>query len=63
METQVLVTYATKYGATREIAEKIGQTIQQAGFQVDVLPVDGVRDLAPYQAIVLGSAVYAGMWR
>ncbi len=60
---QVLVAYATKYGATAEIAEKIGQVLVQAGVPVEVLPVDRVGDLGPYRAVVLGSAVYAGRWR
>lgn len=59
----VLVAYATKYGATREIAEAIGRVLCQAGLQADVLPADRVGDLTPYQAVVLGSAVYAGQWR
>lgn len=63
MSTQVLVTYATKYGATAEIAEKIGQTLRQAGFHTDVLPADQVNDLSSYQAVVVGSAVYVGKWR
>jgi menaquinone-dependent protoporphyrinogen oxidase len=63
MGSQVLVAYATKYGATAEIAEKIGQVLHQAGLQPDVLPVDRVSDLNPYKAIVLGSAVYIGRWR
>ncbi len=63
MDTRVLVVYATKYGATAGIAEKIGQVILQAGLQTDVLPTDSVNDLAPYKAIVLGSAVYVGQWR
>ena len=63
MNVQILVTYATKYGATAEIAEKIGQVLRQAGFHVDVLPTDRVSDLTPYKAVVLGSAVYIGRWR
>ena len=55
METRVLVTYATKYGATAEIAEKIGKIILQASLQTDVLPIVSVGDLSPYKAIVLGS--------
>jgi menaquinone-dependent protoporphyrinogen oxidase len=60
---QVLVAYATKYGATAEIAERIGQVLRQAGLHTDVLPVDRVSDLTPYNAVVLGSAVYIGKWR
>lgn len=63
MEDKVLVAYATKYGATAEIAEKIGQVLRQAGLQADVLPVKRVHDLTPYKAVILGSAVYIGKWR
>ena len=63
MDVQVLVAYATKYGATAEIAEKIGQVLGEAGLRADVLPADRVSDLTPYQAVVLGSAVYIGQWR
>jgi menaquinone-dependent protoporphyrinogen oxidase len=62
MNRNILVTYASKYGATQEIAEKIGAELRQAGLQVDVFPVDGVRDLTQYQAVVLGSGVYIGQW-
>jgi len=63
MDDQVLVAYATKYGATAEIAEKMGQVLRQAGLRTDVLPTDRVSDLTPYNAVVLGSAVYIGRWR
>jgi menaquinone-dependent protoporphyrinogen oxidase len=63
---KILVVYATKYGGTREIAEKIGQVLRQGGLQADVRSVDaapGGDDLAAYQAVVLGSSVYIGQWR
>ncbi|MEA3439726.1 MAG: flavodoxin domain-containing protein [Chloroflexota bacterium] len=63
MEKQVMVAYATKYGATGEIAEKIGQVLCQAGLRAEVLPAGGVNDLTSYDAVVLGSAVYMGKWR
>jgi menaquinone-dependent protoporphyrinogen oxidase len=63
MNTKVLVAYGTKYGATAEIAEKIGEVLRQAGFDTDVTPANQVKDLVPYQAVVLGSAVYMGQWR
>jgi menaquinone-dependent protoporphyrinogen oxidase len=63
MSTQVLVAYATKYGATAEIAEKIGEVLNQAGLSAEVLPVNQVNDLDSYRAVVLGSAVYIGRWR
>lgn len=63
MELKVLVAYDTKYGSTAEIAEKIGQVLQDNELQVEVLPMDRVGDLKRYQAFVLGSAVYMGQWR
>jgi menaquinone-dependent protoporphyrinogen oxidase len=63
MDSKVLVAYASKYGATAEIAEKIGAVLRQAGLDADVLPVERVGDLAPYDTVVLGSAVYMGQWR
>jgi len=63
MAFQILMAYATKYGATAEIAEKIGQVLHEAGLQADVLPAERVGDLTLYGAVVLGSAVYAGRWR
>lgn len=63
MDNRVLVTYASKYGATAGIAEKIGQVLLEAGLAVDVRQADQVGDLNPYRAVVLGSAVYIGQWR
>lgn len=63
MDEKILVTYASKYGATREIAEKIGTTLRDAGLQAEVNPVGGVHDLNAYQAVILGSAVYIGKWQ
>jgi menaquinone-dependent protoporphyrinogen oxidase len=63
MDKKVLVTYASKYGATAEIAEKIGEVLRQAGLQTDILPVKSIRDLTQYNAVILGSAVYIGQWR
>jgi len=63
MDKRVLVTYGTKYGATAEIADKIGQVLRQAGLQADILPADRAGDPSAYQAVVLGSGVYIGRWR
>ena len=63
MANRVLVAYGTKYGATAEIAEKIGEVIREAGLDADVLRADRAGDLGLYGAVVLGSAVYIGRWR
>jgi menaquinone-dependent protoporphyrinogen oxidase len=63
MENRVLVGYSSKYGATAEIAEKIGGALRQSGLQVDVLSLKNVKDVAPYNAFVVGSALYMFQWR
>jgi menaquinone-dependent protoporphyrinogen oxidase len=63
MENRVLVTFATKYGATAEIAEKIGEVIRDSSLPVDILPTGQVKDLTSYTAVILGSAAYIGQWR
>jgi menaquinone-dependent protoporphyrinogen oxidase len=63
MSDKILVAYASKYGSTAEIAEKIGQVLAEAGIESDVLPVKKVKDLTSYRAVILGSAVFVGMWR
>ena len=63
MAAKVLIAYATKYGATAEIAEHIGQVITEVGLAAEVRPVEEVSDVGSYEAVVLGSAVYVGQWR
>ena len=63
MSIRILVAYASKYGSTMEIARKVGDVLTTAGLKVDVGAAEKVTDLTPYDAVVLGSAVYAGTWR
>lgn len=59
---RILVTYGSKNGGTAEIAQWIGETLREDGFDVDVLPVSAVQDVQDYTAVVLGSALYEGRW-
>ncbi|MFL6192499.1 MAG: flavodoxin domain-containing protein [Actinomycetes bacterium] len=59
---RVLVTGATKYGATAEIAQAIAEVLGEHGLEATVLPPEQVKGLDGYEAVVLGSAVYAGHW-
>lgn len=59
---KVLVASASRYGATAEIARRIGAVLRAGGHEVEVLPVADVRDVAGYDACVVGSGVYFGKW-
>ncbi len=59
---RILVTAASRYGATAAIAEAIGETLRSAGFEVTVLRPEQVGELGGFDAVVLGSAVYTGHW-
>jgi menaquinone-dependent protoporphyrinogen oxidase len=59
---RILVTAASKHEATTEIAETIGSVLREADHVVDVVPLDEVTSVSDYDAVVLGSAVYAGRW-
>lgn len=62
MTNRILVTYASRTGSTAEVAEAIGRALTQGGVQVDVLPMQDIKDLSPYQAIVAGSAIRKSKW-
>jgi menaquinone-dependent protoporphyrinogen oxidase len=63
MNKKVLIAYASKYGATTEIAQKIAEDLKTATVEVDVLPANKIKDIAPYQMIIIGTALYMGQWR
>ena len=62
MTNRVLVTYASRAGSTKEVAEAIGKTLSEGGLQVDVLSMDKVTDLSAYDSVVAGSAIRGSKW-
>jgi len=58
----VLVTYASRHGATRGIAGRIADRLRTAGHGVELAPVEEAPDPARFDACVIGSAVYVGRW-
>lgn len=62
MTHRILVTYASRSGSTAEIAEAISKTLTEGGAQVDVIPMQAVKDLSSYQAVIAGSAIRGSKW-
>jgi menaquinone-dependent protoporphyrinogen oxidase len=59
---RVLVAYGSKRGGTAEIAEWIGESLRAEGLDADVQPAEAVADVGPYDAFVIGGALYAMRW-
>lgn len=63
MTIEVLVAYGTTNGATARIAEAIAETLTREGLTAEARPAESVVTLLPYDAVVVGGAVYAGRWQ
>jgi len=59
---RVLVVYASRYGATQEIAERMAATLRQQGLEITVQPANHADDPVRYDAAVIGSAAYYFHW-
>ena len=58
----ILVTAASKHGATDDVADAIAKRLQESGMTVDRIAPSEVTTVAPYDAVVVGSAVYVLQW-
>ena len=59
---RILVSAASKHGATAELAEAIAAELRVRGIETDLVEPNDVGDIGAYDGFVLGSAVYAGHW-
>ena len=62
MNEKNVITYASRTGSTSGVAEAIGKTLAESGLMVDVLPLQEVKDLQGYRALVIGSPIQASQW-
>lgn len=62
MINKILVTYSTMTGSTRGVSEAIGKTLSELGENVDVIPMQNIKGLSLYKAVIAGSAIQSGKW-
>jgi len=59
---RILVTVASRHGATAEIADRIATRLAEQDGEVVQLPPERVQRLDGFDVVILGSALYAGRW-
>jgi menaquinone-dependent protoporphyrinogen oxidase len=62
MATPILVTYATLYGSTQEVAGAVATTLREQELEVEIQPLQQVAELDHYRAVVLGAPLYMFHW-
>lgn len=60
MSTSILVTYATRYGSTQEVAETIAAELNKLGLATTLQPMNKVLTIDGYDAVILGAPIYIG---
>ena len=60
---KILVAFTTNSGSTEEVAQAVGEELGKGGDQVDVRRLEEVRDIAQYQAVVVGAPMILGWHR
>jgi menaquinone-dependent protoporphyrinogen oxidase len=59
---KTLVTYGSERGGTKDISSWVADALREDGLDVDLIAARDVRDLRPYEAVVVGGALYMFHW-
>jgi menaquinone-dependent protoporphyrinogen oxidase len=59
---RILISVASKHGATAEIGQAIAEVLIGHGIEVRVQAPEAVDSMEGFDGVILGSAVYAGHW-
>lgn len=64
MAKRVLIVYGTRYGATESTSQEIANVLQGEGLEVKVVNAkkEKVKDISPYDLIIVGSGMQMGKW-
>ena len=60
---KVLIVYGSKMGGSAGIASMLGEAIIACGVHADVLRAEDAGPARGYDAVIIGSGLYAGRWR
>lgn len=60
MSNKILISYASKYGSTEEVAAAVGERLRERGFDAEVRRCAEVNSLDDYGAVVVASPFYIG---
>ena len=61
-DLRVLLAYASKYGSTKGVADRIAARLRALGNQVELSEVKEVANVSQYGAVILGSPVFNQRW-
>ncbi len=62
MSDSILVAYATRYGSTQEVAERIAAILRERHYSVETRAMRDVQTPGTYAALVLGAPLYNAAW-
>ncbi|HMK45444.1 MAG TPA: flavodoxin domain-containing protein [Methanocella sp.] len=62
---KALVVYGTRSGATKQIADEIGKTLEEQGYATTVRDAKQTNDLRAqdFDLVIVGSSIWATMWK
>ena len=63
MGPNILITYTTNAGSTREVSEAIASELENYSLVTDVRHMGEVQNLTPYEAVVIGGPMILGWHR
>ena len=59
---KVLIAYASGHGSTGEVAQFIADVLKEHDIDVTVKLAEQVQSVSGYDAFIVGSPIYGGMW-
>lgn len=61
-DVRALIVYGTRWGGTAKVAEKIGETLKEEGYSVDIFDARKPPQVDSYDLVIVGSGISGGKW-